>query len=105
MALSCCSHKRGTQLPRALGYFSHRSCQEGVHALQGYQLIHSAFGYGNETALANDPHEQPYTSLDDPAAVGQAEACSNTCVKTFRIGPWVFPVELTLRPVKRGRCT
>ena len=70
--------------------------------LQGYRLVHSAYGYGNETVLANDPHEQPLTGLDNPLAVARAQEKSNTCVKCFRIGPWVFPIELTLKPLSAG---
>lgn len=70
--------------------------------MQGYRLVHSAFGYGNATVLANDPHEQPFTSLDNPQAVEEAREKSNTSVKCFRIGPWTFPVEVTLRQLPAG---
>lgn len=73
-----------------------------VHVWQGYRLVHSAYGYGNETVLANDPHEQPFGGLDNPQAVERARQKSNTCVKCFRIGPWVFPIELTLKPLSAG---
>ncbi|KAL0024778.1 hypothetical protein WJX79_006125 [Trebouxia sp. C0005] len=61
----------------------------------GYTMVHSAFGYGNETVLCNDPHALPYTSLDDTEAVEVAVKKSNISVKICRIGPWVFPVEVT----------
>ena len=70
--------------------------------LQGYTMVHSAFGYGNETVLCNDPHAQPYTSLDDAEAVEDAVKKSNISVKICRVGPWVFPIELTTRFLPKG---
>ena len=65
-------------------------------------MVHSAFGYGNETVLCNDPHAQPYTCLDDTEAVEHARNSSNIHVKICRIGPWVFPVEVTTRFLPKG---
>ena len=63
--------------------------------MQGCTVVHSAFGYGNETVLCNDPHSQPFTDLDNCEAVEKARSASNTCVMMCRIGPWMFPVEVT----------
>ncbi|DBA86659.1 TPA: hypothetical protein ACH3X1_005123 [Trebouxia sp. C0004] len=68
----------------------------------GYTMVHSAFGYGNETVLCNDPHALPYTSLDDTEAVEVAVQKSNISVKICRIGPWVFPVEVTTCFLPKG---
>ena len=65
-------------------------------------MVHSAFGYGNATALCNDPHSQPFTNLDDGEAVKEARAKSNIQVKICRIGPWVFPIEVTTRFLPKG---
>lgn len=62
---------------------------------EGCTVVHSAFGYGNETVLCNDPHSQPFTDLDNCEAVEKARSASNTCVMMCRIGPWMFPVEVT----------
>ena len=70
--------------------------------MQGYTMVHSAFGYGNETVLCNDPHALPYTSLDDAEAVELAVKKSNISVKICRIGPWVFPVEVTTCFLPKG---
>ena len=70
--------------------------------VQGYTMVHSAFGYGNETVLCNDPHALPYTSLDDTEAVEVAVKKSNISVKICRIGPWVFPVEVTTCFLPKG---
>ena len=65
-------------------------------------MVHSAFGYGNETVLCNDPHALPYTSLDDAEAVEAAVKKSNISVKICRIGPWAFPVEVTTCFLPKG---
>lgn len=65
-------------------------------------MVHSGFGYGNETALCNDPHALPYSNLDDTEAVEDAVQRSNIGVKICRIGPWVFPIEVTTRFLPGG---
>lgn len=65
-------------------------------------MIYSAFGYGNETVLCNDPHLTPWTDLDDAEANQQAVKKINTLVKECRIGPWVFPIQVTSEFLPKG---
>ena len=71
--------------------------------LQGYSMMHSAYGYGNETVLCNDPHANPFTDLDDAELVQQALDRNNIDIKICRIGPWVFPIEVTTCFLPKGR--
>lgn len=65
-------------------------------------MIYSAFGYGNETVLCNDPHLTPWTDLDDTEVNQQALKKINTLVKECRIGPWVFPIQVTSDFLPKG---
>ena len=65
-------------------------------------MTYSAFGYGNETVLCNDPHLTPWTDLDNTEVNQQAERKSNTSVRECRIGPWVFPIQVTKDFLPKG---
>ena len=72
--------------------------------MQGYGITYSAFGYGNETVLCNDPHLTPWTDLDNVEVNQQAVEKSNSSVKECRIGPWVFPIQVTNSFLPKGLC-
>ena len=65
-------------------------------------MTYSAFGYGNETVLCNDPHLTPWSDLDDAEVNQQAENKSNISVKECRIGPWLFPIQITKGFLPKG---
>ncbi|KAL3145359.1 hypothetical protein ABBQ38_001613 [Trebouxia sp. C0009 RCD-2024] len=67
----------------------------GFAFLQGYGITYSAFGYGNETVLCNDPHPTPWTDLNDAEVNQEAADKGNVSVRICRIGPWVFPIQVT----------
>ena len=65
-------------------------------------MTYSAFGYGNETVLCNDPHLTPWSDLDDAEVNQQADNNSNISVKECRIGAWVFPIQITKGFLPKG---
>lgn len=65
-------------------------------------MTHSAYGYGNETVLCNDPHANPLTDLDNADLVQKAWDRTNIDIKICRIGPWVFPIEVTTCFLPKG---
>lgn len=69
---------------------------------EGYSMTHSAYGYGNETVLCNDPHANPLTDLDNADLVQKAWDRTNIDIKICRIGPWVFPIEVTTCFLPKG---
>lgn len=72
--------------------------------MQGYGITHSAFGYGNETVLCNDPHPTPWSNLDDAEVNQEASDKGNVRVRICRIGPWVFPIQITTSFLPKGWC-
>ena len=64
-------------------------------------IVVTAFGVGNLTALANDPHYNPGPLHPNYVSLGST-LNANVVVKELRVGGWPFQAMFTIAEVKPG---